>query len=156
MKIKLLIGGLMVLVSCAKAPDLGPVPELEFTGMSKMKMKAGSVNQDSIILTVKLTDGDGDIGYEDVQERKPDMFIIDKRTGNLYDTYIIPGIPQQGINNGIIANMQIKLYTVCCTLNPCDPDPGQADEALPLELYVKDRAGNVSNTLQLSAVLDCD
>ena len=127
--------------ACAKAPDLSPVPALTLNGVSKTKMKAGSVNQDSVILDIKLTDGDGDIGYLEGNV-KVQFVIIDKRTNNNYDSYVLPGIPQQGINNGIIAQMKVKVYTQCCTLNPCDPDPNQADEVLPLELYLIDRAGN--------------
>ena len=143
------------IASCAKAPDLSPVPALTLKSVSKQKMKAGSVNQDSVILDIELTDGDGDIGYVEAGQRKPDLFIIDKRTDNLYDSYIIPTIPQQGINNGIIAQMKVKLYTQCCTVNPCDPDPNQADEALPLALYLVDRAGNQSNLLEISLQLEC-
>ena len=146
---------IVCLNACAKAPDLSPVPALTLNGVSKTKMKAGSVNQDSVILDIKLTDGDGDIGYLEGNVRKPDLFIIDKRTNNTYDSYVLPGIPQQGINNGIIAQMKVKVYTQCCTLNPCDPDPNQADEALPLELYLIDRAGNKSNLLEINLVLEC-
>lgn len=145
----------VLLLSCAKAPDLSIVPKLTFTGVTKNKMKAGSVNQDSVILDVKLEDGDGDIGYADDKLRKPDLFILDKRTNSLYDSYIIPGIPQQGINNGIIAQMKVKIYTQCCKLNPCDPDPGQPDESLPLEIYLVDRAGNKSNSLEINLILEC-
>lgn len=151
--------GILVLVlllgSCAKAPDLSETPALTLNGISKDKMKAGSVNQDSVILDIKLTDGDGDIGYVDKDTRKPDMFIIDKRTNEPYDNYILPSIPQQGINNGIIAQMKVKVYTQCCVANPCDPDPGQADEALPLELYLIDRAGHRSNSLEINLILEC-
>lgn len=145
----------LVIGSCAKAPDLSEVPALTLNGVSKNKMKAGSVNQDSVILDIKLTDGNGDIGYVDKDSRKPDMFIIDKRTNEPYDNYILPTIPQQGINNGIIAQMKVKVYTQCCVANPCDPDPNQADEALPLELYLVDRAGNRSNSLEISLMLEC-
>jgi hypothetical protein len=145
----------LAICSCAKAPDLSETPALTLNGISKEKMKAGSVNQDSVILDIKLTDGDGDIGYVDKDSRKPDMFIIDKRTQQPYDSYILPSIPQQGINNGIIAQMKVKLYTQCCVVNPCDPDPGQADEALPLELYLVDRAGHRSNSLEINLVLEC-
>ena len=118
-------------------------------------MKAGSFFNDSLVISLKLTDGDGDIGYVDEQLRKTDLFVIDKRTGVSFDTYILPKIPQQGSNNGIIANMKVKLFTQCCTVNPCDPDINQADEALPLEIYVYDRAGNRSNSVVIDAILEC-
>jgi hypothetical protein len=137
------------ILGCVDAPDLSPIPTLEFVSVSKDMMKQGRLNQDSIILSLKFTDGDGDLGYLDSRDRKIDLFISDDRTGKLYDTYILPSIPQLGANNGILGTMQIKLYTQCCTLQPCDPAINQPDETLPLSIHIVDRAGNKSNVLKV-------
>lgn len=141
---------LLLIIGCAKPPDLDVIPSIEYLGLSKNSMKQGSVNQDSVILTLKLKDGDGDIGFTGNENKTPDLFVIDKRTNEVSDTYIIPSIPQQGVNNGIIVTMDIILRTLCCKVNPCEPDPNQPDEQLPLEIYVVDRAGNQSNYVQIN------
>lgn len=141
---------ILIYAGCAKPPDLDEVPSMEYIAISKTSMKQGSVNQDSVILTLKIKDGDGDIGFTNDNNRTQDLFVIDKRTNFTYDTYIIPAIPQQGANNGIIITMDVVLKTTCCIINSCDPDPDQADEMLPLEIYVKDRAGNQSNSVAIN------
>lgn len=147
MKWMYVIAACSLVYACADRPNLSEVPTLEYIGISKKRMKQGRVNQDTTFLELKFTDGDGDIGYINAINRKPDLFIIDKRTGNQYDNYIIPSIPQQGTNNGIIGTMRVTLLTQCCTVQPCDPFENQADEALPLEIYLLDRAGNKSNVI---------
>lgn len=139
-------------LGCIDVPSLEDTPTLKFISVSKPKMNQGRINQDSIIITLEFTDGDGDIGFIENGERKPDLFVTDLRTGNQYDTFIIPSIPQQGANNGILGTMRIKLYTQCCTQNPCSPDIDQADEALPLEIYIVDRAQHKSNVVTVTGL----
>lgn len=141
---------ILIYAGCAKPPDLDEVPSLEYIGLSKYTMKQGSVNQDSVIITLKVKDGDGDIGFIPNGTPIEDLFIIDKRTDNLADTYIIPSIPPQGANNGVIITMDVVFRTLCCRENSCDPDPEQPDELLPLEIYVQDRAGNQSNRVEIN------
>lgn len=137
---------------CIDVPTLEDTPTLKFISVSKSKMKQGRINQDSIIITLEFTDGDGDLGFIENEERKPDLFVTDLRTGNQYDSFIIPSIPQQGANNGILGTMRIKLYTQCCTQNPCSPDIDQVDEALPLEIYIVDRAQHKSNVVKVTGL----
>jgi hypothetical protein len=138
--------------TCADRPDLSPIPTLEYIGSSKSTMKQSNLNQDTVLLSFKFSDGDGDIGYleKDNQINKvPDLIVIDKRTNVKYDNFTIPPIPQQGTNNGIQGTMIITLLSTCCQINPCDPDENQSDEKLPLEIYLMDRAKNKSNVVQI-------
>ncbi len=145
MKFVSIIVACFLLYTCADRPNLSTIPTIEYLGVSKTIMKQGRVNQDTVYIELKFTDGDGDVGFVNKNDLKPDLFIIDKRTGNQYDNYILPSIPQQGTNNGIIGTMRVTLLTQCCTLQPCDPFDNQPNEALPLEIYLFDRAGHKSN-----------
>jgi hypothetical protein len=147
MKIPGIVVACAFVYTCADRPNLTAVPTLEYQGVSKNKMRQGRINQDTVIIELKFTDGDGDIGYINASLRKPDLVVVDKRTGNPYDNYILPTIPQQGTNNGIRGTMRLTLLTQCCTIQPCDPYDNQPDEALPLEIYLLDRAGNKSNVV---------
>ncbi len=138
-----------VLFQCADRPNLSNIPSLEYLGASKKIMRQGKLNQDTVFLKFKFTDGDGDIAYTDANNRKPDLIIIDKRTGVQFDNFILPSIPQQGTNNGIVGTMNVTLYTLCCKVQPCDPYENQPDEQLLLEAYIFDRAGNKSNLVNV-------
>ncbi len=156
MKILSIVAACALFYACADRPNLTAIPTLEYRGISKRIMKQGRINQDTVLIELKFTDGDGDIGYTNSSLRKPDLFVIDQRTGNQYDNYILPTIPQQGTNNGIIGTMRVTLLTQCCTVQPCDPFDNQPDELLPLEIYLLDRAGNKSNIVQINELsLQC-
>jgi hypothetical protein len=137
-----------MILGCAKKPELTVEPTLEYLGASKRLMKQSALLQDTTQLNFRITDGDGDLGDLD-NRRKFDVKIKDKRTGNIYDQFIIPEIPQQGANNGIVGTMRITLYTTCCILQPCDPFDNQPNEKLPLEIFITDRAGNRSNLVNI-------
>jgi len=96
----LILLGILYLWSCATGPDLGPVPTLEFVSLSKNTMEQGFFNEDSVILTLKFTDGDGDIGGLDGDIRH-NLFVIDNRLDTIADPFVLPTIPTQGVNNGV-------------------------------------------------------
>jgi hypothetical protein len=151
--------GLLFAVSilgCAQKEEFPIEPTLQYIGASKNKMKQSPILKDTVFLKLAFTDGDGDIGYLDGINRVFDLIITDKRTGKIYDQFIVPSLPQKGVNNGIKGTMDITLFTTCCILQPCDPFENQPDEKLPLEIYLKDRAGNKSNVVQIdNLTLQC-
>ncbi len=140
------------IVSCNIAPDYPDEPVLEFVSFSKLSMVQGRTLNDSLFLTIKFTDGDGDIG----SLSEVNLRIIDSRTGNNYSQYRVPKIPEQGANNGVSGTIKIKLFNTCC-LQPdgdevCE-DVTVASNRLSLSIVMTDRAGNTSNTLTTPELL---
>ena len=74
-----------------------------------------------------------------------------------------PIIPEQGTGNGISGEMTIQIFTTCCihpdpilALDGCDAPFEDIEfqyDSLIYEVYIQDRAGNVSNTIQTEPLL---
>ncbi len=144
--------------NCAKAPDYPITPKIEFKSMSKNSLvQSTNAQADSILLTFKFQDGDGDLGSKD----SANIYIFDGRDSFAKPPYRIPFIDQQGAGNGIDGEITIRLNTVCCTFIggylPCSKVAGQPTNTLTYLVYIKDRAGHQSNTIETpSILLHCD
>lgn len=149
-----LVGLLVViftLVSCGKGPDISNIPSIEFTGMSKDTIKQSLVTDDSFILYVHIEDGDGDIGDSSAANGF-NFFITDSRTGLDYDQpYLIPMVPEGLSKNGVIIDLELRLFPPCCIYPdntfPCEISDQFPLDSLQLEINLMDRAGNLSNTV---------
>ena len=108
--------------SCINAPDLPDEPTLEFVSLSKLMMMQAPLNGDTTILTLDFTDGDGDIGFG-MSTTGSNIFVIDNRTGEFFDRFRIPAIPEQGANNGITGTINMVLLNTCCVFPPQDSIP---------------------------------
>ena len=139
---------LVLILTCQSAPDYSDTPIISFEAFSKSSMNQGSLNNDSVILTITFADGDGDVGSSD-NERN--LFLTDSRTGEVYDRFRTPFIPEEGTGNGISGTIRINLFNTCCifpdNIPPCEsPDLFPTNE-LSFDIYLMDRAGNKSNTI---------
>ncbi len=146
--------------ACTIRPQFSIIPELTYTGLSSNSMTQSSVLGDSIFLYFQFTDGDGDIGVAEFQNEF-DLIITDNRTGNVYDRYKTPFVPEQGASNGIEGTVSLKLFTTCCIFNesipPCSAPPQFPTDSLTLDIQMFDRAGNASNIITTELItLFCD
>ena len=145
---------------CTTSPQFSVVPELTYVGMSENSMTQSSVLGDSLFLFFDFQDGDGDIGIDD-DRNNFDLTITDNRTGNVYDRYKTPFVPEQGASNGIEGSVELKLYTTCCifdeSIPPCSAPPFIPTNELTLNIQLVDRAGNKSNVITTEIItLFCD
>lgn len=146
-----LIGGLYY-SSCVNAPDYSDVPEIEFISFSNRQMDQAPLNSDTTILSIKFTDGDGDIGFN-MDTPGENIFIVDNRTNEFYDRFRAPAIPPQGANNGVSGEINMVLLNTCCVFPPQDSIPNCESPAqyptneLTFTVYIQDRAGNKSNEI---------
>ena len=153
----LLVGVLMN--ACVSAPDYPIEPYIEFTGQSKNLMIQDRSNTDSVYINLSFTDGDGDIGIES-DSIMTDIFVIDTRTGDIQDRFKTPAIPPEGTNNGVSGKIRLLIYTTCCSfpdgIPPCEAPEQYPFDTLSYQVYMVDRAGNVSNTIETDMiVLSC-
>ena len=120
-------------------------------------MLQGFSSEDSIEIVLELTDGDGDIGFDDTDTINKSVFITDLRTGNVAEQFKIPSIPENIITHGILAELNLKLYTTCClfpdNIPPCSKLAEYPYDTLIYEIYIVDRAGNMSNTVRTDTII---
>jgi len=129
----------LLLFACKKDETLSVVPTIEFQSISP------SIAQeyiDDIIITISYADEDGDLG-----ENSPDidnLFVEDSRNGIVYH-YRIPQLAPNGNEISIEGNFNIKINGTGIT-------DESSSQQVNYNIYVKDRAGNKSNTITTSSI----
>ncbi|MBK9743975.1 MAG: hypothetical protein IPO94_13900 [Saprospiraceae bacterium] len=74
----------ILILGCVKPNDYSDVPSLEFKGFSKNTMNQGNFpQQDSVILNLFFTDGDGDFGTA-TTDSDLNIFVKDLRTNQIF------------------------------------------------------------------------
>ncbi|MBK8054167.1 MAG: hypothetical protein IPK35_13075 [Saprospiraceae bacterium] len=143
----------------AEYPD---IPSLEFVGFSKNTLNQSDIGGDTLLMTLKFTDGDGDFGTED-RKTEPNIFVKDLRTNQTLRQYKAPFIPLEGTKNGVSGKINIVFLTTCCVfppatgITPCSKVPQYPKNDLSMEIYIKDRAGNSSNIVTTPPItLNCN
>lgn len=137
----LFLSGILISFSgCKKEEPISNVPSIKFVSMTP---NPAVKYHDEIKITIEYTDGDGDLG-----ENTPDaknLYCTDSRNGVTYEFRI----PQLGPDNSnIIINGQLIF-----DLAPQGfVDDNNTTEITTYSIYVKDRAGNQSNTVQTSSL----
>ena len=115
--------------------------------MSITPEQATSLTTDEISLTIRYQDGDGDLGYEGT-EKVTNLFVKDTRqafAGNpaAVTAFSIPSLTPDTRKPSIQGEINITMLTP-----PWEP----SEEPLIFEVYLLDRAGNVSNTISTSPI----
>lgn len=151
---------LIVIFSCSNPPEYADEPTIEFVSMSKTFMQQANVvsNNDSILLTLSFTDGDGDLGAEDGDTSE--IRYIDLRQNFEQTPLKIPFVGLQGVGQGISGEIFAILPTTTCLYDdgrfPGTSAPGETNEVI-FEMWIVDRAGNESNRIELPPItLKCD
>lgn len=139
----LLIIIIACLFSCKKKEEEEPTPQpnlsIEFLSISPSTIKEYS---DSITITFSYDDLDGDLG-----ENNPNitnLFLTDSRNSVEYQ-YRISQLAPDGAAIHINGKLNVVIKNTAIT-------DGSVSQSVTYSLYVKDRAGNMSNTVTSSAV----
>jgi len=146
---------LLVVISCTNPPEYPNEPTIEFVSMSKTSMLQSNVvgSNDSILLTLSFTDGDGDIGSEEGDSSK--IHYYDPRQNFEQIPLEIPFVGLQGIGQGISGEIYAIIPSTCCVYDDerftCSKAPGETDEVV-FEMWIVDRAGNESNRINLPPI----
>ena len=135
---------LFVFTACKKHNSTSPVPEITFETMTPDSIKQGA-SEDTVYIKFHLADGDADLGNRDPASTDYDIYIKDNRTDSFVG-YFFPEIAQNVENaaNGITGTCTFKLLgaLIYCRQDTLHLLNGDTTH---FELYIKDRAGNVSN-----------
>ncbi len=135
-------------ISCTKAPNFPPEPIISNLRINKEIIRQGFSNQDTLLFTFDFTDGDGDLGSDD----SLNVYIIDNRDENVFESFRIPFLPIEGAKNGIEGTITARANTTCCIFPdntpPCTPSVMFPTDTVIYQLFIIDRAGNKSNILE--------
>jgi hypothetical protein len=129
----------VALVACKKVDEIGPIPEIEFVSVTP-----GNVQEyaDSLVFTIKYRDGDGDLGEN--TSGAENFFLADSRNNVIYK-FRIPQLAPDNSSIIIEGNLNVTLANTAII-------DGSNSQTFTYSIYVKDRAGNQSNTVVTSPV----
>ena len=133
----------LLLFACKRDDALSVVPTIEFQSISP------SIAQeyiDDIIITISYADEDGDLGENPIYNDIDNLFVEDSRNGIVYH-YRIPQLAPNRNEIAIAGNFNITINGSGIT------DTSLSSQQLNYDIYVKDRAGNKSNTITTSSIV---
>ncbi len=126
--------------ACKKKKDESTTtPQIEFVSISPSSA-VEYVN--AITITFSYDDLDGDLGEND--PNVSNLFITDSRNNVTYN-YRISQLSPDGSNIHIQGNLNAVIKSTAIT-------DGSTSQAVTYSLYIKDRAGNTSNTITTTAI----
>jgi len=125
--------------SSKEEPAFSLVPQISFQSVSASQILHGN----SVDLIISYTDLDGDLGTENAQENN--LHVKDMRNQVVYQFRFAPLAPV-GASIAIEGNLRIAMPPLLILDEQAD------QETLTFEIYLKDRAGNWSNTVKTSPI----
>lgn len=136
----ILLSAVVVLTACNKEDDLpgdpmSVVPEIELltTGPSTVVAL-----KDSIEFLLHYQDGDGDLGYNSPDSLS--LYVTDNRIG-LTESMFVQLLAPEDAQVAIQGELLVELHNTILI------DPDAASETVTFSIYLRDRAGNMSNTV---------
>ncbi len=150
------------LIGCYKEVSFDVKPAIEFKSLKKeirIDQFAGS-KKDSVILTVKFQDGDGDLGLNEKEKTTAELTndfnyiirIFRKKKGVF--TEFIPDVPYSGYfprlkTDGKTGPIEGTIDYSIDFPHPFTP----VKDSLKFQVTIKDRAGNISNTTESEVIV---
>lgn len=132
----IMIGLFIFFFSCKKnKPEISNVPSISIESVSP----SGNIKEfsDSLTLIIGYEDGDGDLGENSTTAKN--LFITDSRIG-IVESFRISELAPSGSSIHIRGTLRLVRKNIPIT-------NGNTSEQFTYNVYVKDRAGNQSNTV---------
>lgn len=134
----------LLLISCNKNNNKSNIPELEFIDLSETKIKAG--DNGNLYIRCSFKDKDGDIPFGSLN-----LFLRDSRD-TVWTPYLFPSNKDYvAPSNGLAGTILIS-YQKAFLLLRNDSLHMQSD-TLHWDIYMKDKKGNVSNTVTTTSLI---
>lgn len=137
---------LIVLLSCKKEEGNDPLPEIsDIPNIELTNINSTNINQfDDIIFDVKYVDGDGDLGETDADVKT--IFVTDNRDASIVHEFHLQPLAPLDESFAIQGTLKVNIENVIL-LNQAN-----TSENASFSIYIKDRAGNKSNTISSSSI----
>jgi hypothetical protein len=143
---------LLFAVACKKKNNLSKIPQISFLEMLPDSIKAGS-SADTLFIYFDFKDGDADLGNKDPNGKDYDIYFNDKRFDTGYQGYFFPSIDAsiEDASLGISGTGVFKM--LAANIAPrTDSIHKNFGDTTYYEIYIKDRAGNISNHINTPVV----
>ncbi len=134
----------LLLAGCNDAPVFPDEPEIEFVSITPEE--ATQFTADEITLTFRYQDGDGDLGY--IGDPVNNLFVIDSRTAFAGNPARITAFAFETLTPDTRKPSIQGEFSISLTTPPFEITA----EPLVYNVYIVDRAGNVSNTISTSPI----
>ena len=160
----IILFSLLAFSGCIKPPEYDVKPEITAVSLSR-----NFISQlDSIRITLEFTDGDGDIGYNNLDTTNCNicdtscldhptfnLFLFDSRTGCL-STLNVPFIPEKGSSDAISGTITVVSPQIFCLPDGNVLGVNPPFDTLFYDIQLKDRAGNISIAVRTPEIIvDC-
>lgn len=149
--------------SCLSVPEFSHTPEIEFSGIAispRLDANTGGY-KDSITISIKFKDGDGDLGAsaEDIALNPPHNFVL-KQFRKVNGDFVpyVPADTSSVLTGGYFHRLsgekpgpiegtihhRVEILHCCYKY---------AKDTIRFEVFIRDRAGNISNTVTTDPVI---
>lgn len=125
-------------IACADE-EMSPTPDLTFLSISPSNVTA---NQDSVVIKFSYQDGDGDLG-ENGEDLK-NLFVQDSRNQVVYE-YRVQQLAPSGSTIPITGELDVLINNTTLV-------NGSTAESVSYSIWMFDRSGNRSNTINTSSI----
>lgn len=130
----LLAIGVLAIISCQKNTNFPSTPDLTFKSIFPQEVRPS----DSVVITCEFKDKEGDI---------QDSIFFKASNNDVFGPYAVPDFPpQNNLRGNIILILQRGIDFVV-------PAGGGAADTLSFQLYLKDKEGHISDTVQTTPVV---
>ena len=127
-----------VISSCKKdKTTISTTPEINLVEVTPTQIKE---YKDKVVFNVSYRDGDGDIGENN--DAVKNLFVTDSRNNITYQ-FRIKQLAPDGASVAIEGNLMVELNSAAIL-------DGSNSQSVSYSIYLKDRAGNLSNTVTSS------
>jgi hypothetical protein len=137
---------LVVVFSCKKEKGNDPLPTVSNTPTIELaNTSSTSINQfDDVLFRVNYVDGDGDLGETDADAKS--IFVVDNRNTSIIHEFHLQPLAPIGQAFAIQGTLIVTIENVILL------DQANTSENADFSIYIKDRAGNKSNTISSPSI----
>ena len=148
---------IIVLINgCFSPPDLPNAPEITFNGIQyELTTDVLGNRLDSVTVSIEFKDGDGDLGAVSTSDPTNYFITVNRKESGVFNEVTFPGGANFNgrflINNGqdldgaIEGRLDYGFNIFIGTIQPSD--------TLQFDVFIRDRAGNQSNTVTTSQIV---
>ncbi len=140
--------GVFLFTACKKTNDVSEIPHITYKSLIQYK-DAGKDTM--LVLTFEYEDGDGDLGSNDPNDKNIIITFFEKQNGEFNAVHLVPPfdaatpyLTPSSRNKSISGEISDYLTTL---------PPFVTNDTIKFQVYIIDRAGHKSNTIETNEVV---
>ena len=144
--LSLILLSFLLVFSCKKEEGNDPLPTVSNTPVIELSStNSSNINQfDDVLLRVNYSDGDGDLGEPNADTKS--IFVTDSRNTSIVHEFHLQPLAPLDQSFAIQGTLIVTIENVILL------DQANTSENVTFTAYIKDRAGNKSNTISSPSI----